>query len=187
MDVRTPPAFATDAGELSEFLVHAKHWRCPHCGREGTLIGHGQLSGYGEAGAFPVLRGRRLLCSSKRRKNPGCGRTCSTLLAGVIRGFVLRTVTLLRFIVGVIGGQSRRAAWQTTGTTMTLSTGYRLWRRFGLAQSRLRSQLAARCAPPACSSPEPLAQLLAHLHLALPDAKCVLSDFQVTFQADLLG
>jgi len=164
-----------------------KLWACPHCGRTGTLIGHGFLRGYAEWGSTQVVRGRRLFCSDRHRR-PGCGRTFSVLMATVLAGFVVRTLMLFRFVEQVLSGLTRKAAWQAVARgALSLSSGYRLWRRLKDEQGALRSRLCRECAPPACDHAEPLAALLGHLRAVVPAAGCLFAGFQVHFQRDLLG
>jgi hypothetical protein len=164
-----------------------KLWSCPHCGRTGTLIGHGFLRGYEEQGQGIAQRGRRIFCSDRYRRQ-GCGRTFSVLAATALAGFVVRTVTLFRFVEKVLAGLTRKTAWQAaTRGALSLSSGYRLWRRMQNEQSALRSRLCRQCAPPVCPSPEPLAALLAHLRVLLPAATCLFTAFQTCFQRGLFG
>ena len=164
-----------------------KLWSCPHCRRSGTLIGHGFLSGYEEQGQAIAQRGRRIFCSDRYRRQ-GCGRTFSVLASTALAGFVVRTLTVFRFVEHVLAGLTRNAAWQAAALgAFSLSSGYRLWRRLQHAQSALRSRLCRQCAPPACPHSEPLAALLAHLRAVLPSAACLFTAFQADFQRGLFG
>lgn len=158
-----------DGAELSDVLFGIKLVACPHCRQTGALIGHGLLRGYAERGSERVVRGRRLFCSNRARRR-GCGRTFSVKLATVLAGFLVRTFTLFRFAHAVLGGLTRRAAWiaETCGA-FALSSGYRLWRRLGAAQSALRARLSRQAPAPECAAREPLAQLIAHLGVVLGD------------------
>lgn len=131
------------------------------------------------------MRGRRFFCSSRFRR-AGCGRTFSVLLMTVIAGFSVRAHTLFRFVEAALGGLSRSAAWQVVAAgALSLSSGYRLWRRVREAQSALRARLCRQRAPPACLHPEPLAALLAHFRSAFPDAVCPFSSLQAYSQQGL--
>jgi hypothetical protein len=86
------------------------------------------------------------------------------LLSTLLRGFVVRTVTLFRFASAVVSGLTRRAAWLGASSgALSLSSGYRLWQRLHAAQSALRVRLSCYAPAPDCSAGEPLSQLLAHL------------------------
>jgi hypothetical protein len=157
-----PPRFVRDEPALASVLLGLKLAQCPHCRRTGALIGHGLLRGYAEQTSEVVVRGRRVFCSNRGRQ-PGCGRTFSVLLTTVLSGFVVRTLTLFRFASAVLSGLTRRSAWLGAAVgALSLSSGYRLWRRLGGAQSWLRARLCSVTAPPLCDAREPLGQLFAH-------------------------
>jgi hypothetical protein len=90
------------------------------------------------------------------------------LLSTVLSGFVVRTLTLLCFATAVLSGLTRRGAWlREAGGGLSLSSGYRLWRRLCEAQSMLRGRLCRLAPPPDSAAREPLAQLLAHVVLVV--------------------
>jgi hypothetical protein len=162
-----------DEPALADVLLGLKLAQCPHCRQTGALIGHGFLRGYAERSSALVVRGRRVFCSN-RGLRPGCGRTFSVLLSTVLAGFVVRTLTLFRFASAALSGLTRRSAWLgAAGGALSLSSGYRLWRRLSGAQSWLRARLCNAASPPACGAHEPLAQLFAHVGVvvgaAVPD------------------
>lgn len=109
-----PRRFVSSEAALDEARWAAKLQACPHCGRTGTLIGHGMLFGYAERTQERVVRGRRLFCSNRNRR-PGCGRTLSIWLGAVIAGFVVRTRTLSHFVGEITEGKTRKAAWKRAG------------------------------------------------------------------------
>jgi hypothetical protein len=176
----TAPRFVRDETALAGVLFGIKLVPCPHCRRSGALIGHGFLRGYAECGSEQVLRGRRFFCSNRALQR-GCGRTFSVMLMTVLAGFVVGTLTLLCFAQVVLGGLTRRAAWLCGASrAFSLSSGYRLWRRLQDAQSALRARLCREAAAPACTSREPLAQLLAHFGAVLGEGEV---DLFAAFQA----
>jgi hypothetical protein len=182
--VRTQ-CFVEGEAELRQAHLHIKLQPCPHCGRTGTLIGHGFRRGYAEEASEQVIRGRRFFCSNRYRR-PGCGRTFSVLLASRLRGFVVSAVTLFHFVEQVALGLARRAAWWVaTKGALSVSSGYRLWRRLSGAQSALRTRLCRECPPPASGHHEPLVGLLEHFRKAFPDAACAFSSFQLAAQRGL--
>lgn len=165
--------------------LDAKAQACPHCGLYGTLNAHGWLLGYAEIGSARIVRGRRLYCSSRFRR-PGCGRTLSVLLANMIAGFTVTTRTLARFVVAVVAGACRKAAWERAqGAGLSLRSGYRLWARIDRAQSALRTRLCRIAPPPQTRSVLPMAQLVAHLSAIFGSAEHALSRFQSHFQVSL--
>jgi hypothetical protein len=192
MIVATAPRFVRDRHVLDELLTHARQMACPHCHRQGTLVGHGLLTGYAERGGEREVRGRRLLCSG-RASVQGCGRTFSVLLATVIARFTARTETISALLEQVAFGFSRKAAWERMHSAddeasgLSLRSGYRLWDRLLSAQSGIRAALFDRTAQPAVSDARPIAQMLAHLHHAFGDGGCVLAAFQLAMQRGLFG
>jgi hypothetical protein len=92
------------------------------------------------------------------------------LLSTLLCGFVVRTVTLFCFATAVLSGLTRRAAWlRETRGALSLSSGYRLWRRLHEAQSVLRGRLCRKAPPPDSPAREPLAQLVVHFRLVVGD------------------
>lgn len=172
--------------ELLQYQRGLKFVSCPHCGQVGFLICHGFLRGYADVGQEIVVRGWRFFCSNRYRRR-GCGRTFSVLLADVLWGFVVRAATLWRFVQGVAGGLSRKAAWERAQTGFSLESGYRLWRRLQSAQSRIREMLCRERPPPQSSSDEPLFQLAAHLQCVFASDECPFAGFQTRFQTAVLG
>lgn len=160
---------------------------CPHCRRCGALIGHGFLRDYAECGSEQVVRGRRFFCSNRSHRW-GCGRTFSVALTTVLAGFVVRTLTLLSFAQAVLAGLTRRAAWlRERRGTLSLSSGYRLWRRLQAAQSALRARLSRETPASACAAREPLAQLFAHFGAVLGGDADLLAAFQAHTQRGLFN
>lgn len=179
--------FARDEGELRGAHLGIKLAVCPYCGKTGTLTGHGWLRGYAERAQTRVIRGRRFFCSN-RFLRPGCGRTFSVLLETVLAGFVVRALTLFRFLEQVALGHTRKASWLSVAAgAFSLSSGYRLWRRLRDAQSSLRPRLFRRSLPPDCSHSEPVVALFEHFRAAFPNALCPFSELQSHSQRDLLA
>lgn len=168
-----------DATALGQVLFGIKLAACPHCQRTGALIGHGFLRGYAEHGSRIGVRGRRIFCSDRGRR-PGCGRTYSVKLSTVLCGFTVRTLTLWCFVQAVLSGLTRRAAWlREAGGALSLSTGYRLWRRLCAAQSALRARLCREAPAPDCAARQPLSQLVAHLAIVVGGGQADrLADYQ---------
>jgi hypothetical protein len=160
------PCFVSEEAALSAVLFGLKLAPCPHCRRTGALNGHGLLRGYAEGDSAVVVRGRRVFCSNRARR-PGCGGTFSVKLSTVLAGFLVRTLTLWLFASAVVSGVTRRGAWlgatRATGAKLSLSSGYRLWRRLSGAQSALRVRLWREAPAPWSAAHEPLAELLAHV------------------------
>lgn len=181
-----PQRFVRDRQALNDVLAEAKQISCPHCHRMGMVVGHGRLMGYAEHTSEQEIRGRRLLCSRRSRRS-GCGRTFSVLMATMVAGFTVRTHSLSRLLERVVAGLCRKAAWEQSGASLTLRSGYRLWARLVNAQSRVRTKLCAMMPPPACTDERPVAQMLAHLRQALGPSECVFAAFQLAFQCGVFA
>ena len=175
--------FVHDAKEWSTLAERLKLMPCPHCKVVGTLIRHGFLRGFDASQpGGKTLRARRVFCSN-RHARPGCGRTFSVWCADKIRRLSLSTSALWKFlqraaasgILGAIGAADRRLCDRTW---------LRIWKRFHLGQSKIRTALWGQCPPPppAEPTPRPAAQVLAHLQAAFPAADCPVAAFQHTLR-----
>src|SRR5690242_970064 len=140
-----------------------KQTACPHCKIVGTLIRHGFLYGFDDKSPRrKTVRARRVFCSN-RNARPGCGRTFSVWIADKIRRLGLTTGALWRFLQRAAAG-SISAAIRAAGSQRSDRTWQRIWKRFDLGQSMIRTALAAQCPPPelpAESAQRPAAQVLA--------------------------
>jgi hypothetical protein len=175
-------------GEQTWFYRNAQEWEamaerlkqtpCPYCKIFGTLIQHGFLYGFDDSSPpRKTMRARRIFCSNRNARR-GCGRTFSVWMADKIRRLSLTTAALGRFLQrAVVDGIL--AAIRTSDYHRSDRTWLRVWKRFRLAQSPIRTALAGCCPPPALSAEHPpAAQVLAHLHAAFPDAPCPIAAFQ---------
>jgi hypothetical protein len=176
-------------------IVSAKHWfyrtaeqwmaiaerlkqtPCPHCQVVGALIRHGLLYGFDETSKQKTLRARRIFCSNRNQRR-GCGRTFSVWLADKIRRLGLTTNGLWRFLQRAVADGIRAASHGSDGPRSE-RTLLRLWKRFQLSQSTIRTALFGRCPPPELPAEyRSAAQVLAHLQDAFPDAPCPIAAFQ---------
>lgn len=143
-----PPRFAPDETALARLGLQAKHWRCPHCGRTGTMNAHGSLRGAAETlPGKDALRGRRFFCSNRGRR-PGCGRTWSVVLSQVLRYAIVRTASLWRFCRGWLSGLSVLSAWEQARGGFSIESAYRWARRWRRAEPALRTRLFRGREPP---------------------------------------
>jgi hypothetical protein len=162
---------------------------CPHCKVVGTLIRHGYLRGHDEGSPQrKTVRARRVFCSN-RQARPGCGRTVSVWFADKVRRLGLTTACLWRFLQLALAG-SILAAIRAIDCHLSDRTLQRIWKRFALGQSQIRTALSACCPPPpwpahwsAAIPHRPAAHVLAHLQAAFPDADCPITAFQHTLRA----
>lgn len=173
--------FYRNTDEWNAIVERLKQTPCPHCKRVGTLIRHGFLYGFDEQSQRKTLRARRIFCSN-RTARPGCGRTFSVWLAHKIRRLGLTTTALWRFLQHAVA-HGIRAALRDFHYPLSDRTLLRIWRRFHLAQSKLRTALLGRCSPPPLPAEHrSVAEVLAHLQAAFPDDRCPITTFQLTLR-----
>jgi hypothetical protein len=182
--VSDQPWFCFTDEEWNTRAESLKRMPCPHCKVVGALNRHGYLYGFDDSvPSRNTVRARRVFCSN-RQARPGCGRTFSVWYADKIRRLSLTTACLWRFLQRAVAG-SLCAALSAVHCHLSDRTWQRVWKRFHLAQSRIRTALLARCPPPELpprSPPppahRPAAQVLAHLQAAFPKADCPVASFQ---------
>ena len=170
--------FYRSAEEWNALAGRLKQTPCPHCKIVGTLICHGFLYGFDDSSpSRKTRRARRVFCSN-RNARPGCGRTFSVWPADKIRRLSLSTRAVWRFLQGA-AADGLRAAVRGASSHFSDRTWCRIWKRFRLGQSKIRTALSGRCPPPTLPAKhEPAAQTLAHLHAAFPNADCPIATFQ---------
>jgi hypothetical protein len=164
--------------EWNALAERLKQTPCPRCKVVGMLIRHGLLYGFDDSSPRrKTLRARRIFCSNRQARR-GCGRTFSVWLADKIRRLGLTTGALWRFLQGALG-KGIRAASRAAAGHLSDRTWQRIWRRFDLAQSKIRTALSGRCLPPQLPAEHrPAAHVLAHLQAAFPNAHCPIAAFQ---------
>jgi hypothetical protein len=179
--MRERRCFYRNDDEWHAFAERLKQMPCPHCHAVGTLIRHGHLYGYDQSHpSQKTLRAHRIFCSNRHART-GCGRTFNVWCADKIRRLSLTANALWRFL--------QRAALDTIAAAIRAvldcrrsdRTWQRIWKRFDLGQSNIRTALAALCPPPNVpTSHRPAAHVVAHLKAAFPDANCPITAFQHT-------
>jgi hypothetical protein len=173
--------FCRSEKEWDAIAERLKQTPCPHCQAVGTLNRHGFLRGYDEGDSQrKAIRARRIFCSNRYRRR-GCGRTFSVWLADKIRRLSVTTHALWRFLQHAVAGSITAACRGVADCRRSDRTWQRIWKRFHLSQSKLRTALSAYCPPPeppAKPSRRPATQVVAHLRAAFPDANCPITDFQ---------
>lgn len=174
--------FCRSSQEWATRAERLKLTPCPHCKVVGALIRHGSLRGYDELSPQrKTVRARRLFCSN-RQARPGCGRTVSVWFPDKIRRLSLTTNGLWRFLQRA-AADGLRAAIRAVPCHLSDRTWQRLWKRFGLGQSKIRTALSGRCPPPflpAQPGHQPALHVRAHLRAAFPHADCPIATFQIT-------
>jgi hypothetical protein len=150
---------------------------CLYCKPLGTLNSHGALTD--QSG---VVRGIRLWCCPRRGSHPGCGKTFSIWLPGVLPGYSVPSLVLASFLLAWSQLQGDLlAAWQQAKTGFSTDSAYRWVRRFSLNQGEVRTQLCRARAPPPPLGDGILADLFEHLSLVLEN-KDFIKTFQIRFQ-----
>lgn len=100
---------------------------------------------------------------------------------------------LSEFLLGLLNGDSIRAAFARLPVGLALETFYSIRRRFIQHTAELRTLLSRLRPPPPCPQSEPWRHTMAHLQSVFPDpasgtlAHCLLSAFQLRFQKSVLG
>jgi hypothetical protein len=176
--------FYRDDHHWLTFAQQLKLTPCPHCTKVGLLIRHGHLYGYDESNSSQTTpRGHRIFCSN-RHQRPGCGRTFTVWSADKIRRLSLTADALWRFLTCVVAHSLAAAIRAALDCRRSDRTWQRLWRRFRLGQSNLRTALSSLCPPPQLpASHRPADHVIAHLQAAFPDAPCPITAFQLTLQS----
>lgn len=171
--------FYRNTQEWDALWQRLKQTPCPHCQVVGMLIRHGSLYGYDHnSPQRKTRRGRRIFCSNRNARR-GCGRTFSVFRADTIRRLSLTTRSLFNFLKHAVA-DTIAAAIRAANCLLSDRTWQRLWKRFDLAQSPIRTALAGRCPPPQVPAGCPAAHVLAHLQAAFPDDDCPIAAFQQT-------
>jgi hypothetical protein len=185
--------FCRGDDEWNAIAERLKLMPCPHCDVVGELIRHGYAYGFDETNPrHKTVRGRRIFCSNRNRRR-GCGLTFCIWLADSIRRLSLTTRAVWTFlqlaVAGAVGALAAAIRAADAEGRRSDRTWQRLWTRFLLGQSKIRTTLLRRCPPPespAASQAESptkshrrsAAQVLAHLKAAFPDADCPIAAFQ---------
>ena len=179
--------YASDQ-ELTD-IHHRLHLTfCPLCKRVGTLILHGWLYGYADTDdGLRVCRGRRVLCSNRRKRNLGCGHTFSIWIVETLCRCRLGALKLWTFLKNTLRLDDKAKAFLGLNAGLSSSSAYRIWKRFANRQSHLRTALSRLCPPPQQpATRQPAAQTIAHLQAAFPDAACPIVAFQQQLQIAFL-
>ena len=158
---------------------------CPHCRCVGNLIRHGFLRGYDEKNQqTKAVRGWRIFCSNRNRAT-GCGRTFSIWVASKVKRLFLTAESLWAFLKQAATG-NKQQAFRKLESGLSDSAPYRIWKRFLLAQSAIRTALAAICELPTITARHPAEQTLAHVETAFNEDACPIVAFQVWSQTSFM-
>ena len=179
--------FYNSSKDFQQFYYGLKQIPCPHCKLIGSLILHGYLSGYDEkVYGKRTIRGRRIFCSNRNRR-PGCGKTFSLLAANSLKGFNICAHSLWHFLNNIAKGMCKIQALRSLNIPFSDSTVYRLFKKFSIGQSRIRTILLRHCPPLKPSNiHNPAIQTIFHLKSAFNTSPCPITAFQQSFQTPFL-
>lgn len=173
--------------EIFQFHSRLKFMVCPFCGLIGALILHGYLRGYIKNKLS--RRGIRIICNNRRKKKrKGCGKSFSYLYSFLIKGYNYTTEQLWHVALKISNSVTIKDAFFTSGFSCTLKTIYRVWKKFRLRQSAIRSALLSYTHRqlPNTVYPQALQETVTHLVLLFPQAFCPLEAFQHTCNVSIL-
>ena len=175
-----------DQAALQLYLLALKGRRCPLCHCAESLNRHSFLFGNDPAQANGQrLRGQRVFCSDRGQRG-GCGRTFSVFLADVLPRFTFTATLLWQWLGLLVAGQTVFATADTF-SPFALETLYHLRARLRLRLDRLRAYLCRLGPAPQSAQADPLLQTMEHFRIAFPRGDCPPRDFQIHFQAALMG
>jgi hypothetical protein len=174
------PRFYRSDEQWLSIVEQLKLTPCPHCNRVDSLILHGFLYGFDDSSPQRMTRrARRIFCSNRNRRT-GCGRTFTVWPAHRIRRRSLTAHTLWSFLQRAVT-DTLADAIRTASSHLSHRTWQRIWSRFLVAQSTIRTALTAR-RPPAIPPPNSLhssaAQTIAHLQSVFPNDNSPIASFQ---------
>lgn len=174
-----PSFYETDEFQLIRQKI--KIYDCPHCKRSGYLIFHGFIKGYDVLRGITVIKGRRIFCSNRFRKQ-GCGRTWSIYLSGYIPKFSIDVKTLSNILSGA---KNPFKTWKETETGICKTSFYRITNRFIQSTPKIRTQLIVKYKPPPFIEYH-LFSTIKHLKSLNINLETALTMFQFTFQVPIL-
>lgn len=178
----TVPRFYDSDEDLEKIGCRLYLMFCPLCKRVGTLILHGWLHGYADDNTgLRVCRGRRVLCTNRRKRHPGCGHTFSIWVVETLWRSRLGATKLWTFLKHAVRLGDKANALLALKTGLSVSSAYRIWTRFIHRQSHIRTALATRCPPPILNG-QPIEETIAHLEAAFPNASNPIVAFQQQLQ-----
>ena len=173
--------------EVDALLARLKITACPHCKRVGTLIRHGVLRGNdNHHPREKSVRAYRVFCSNRNRAI-GCGRTLSVWLPSSVKRLFLTADSLWAFLKQAALSGNKMRSFRSLHSGLSDSAPYRIWKRFLLAQSAIRTALCTLCKPPDNASERPAELTLAHLETAMERHSLgPVAAFQVTLQTSFV-
>ena len=181
--------FYDSENDFRKFYAILKQVMCPHCKLIGKLILWGYLRGNAEDHPNKrVIRGRRVFCNNRNNSNSGCGRTFSVLAAKMIKNFCITAESLWCFLKNNVTLTNKPDDTLIKNDfPLTVSSAYRLWKKFLDSQSKIRSFLTRLCqAPQLPETSRPETQTIKHLKSAFNLSPCPITAFQDHFQRSFI-
>jgi hypothetical protein len=175
--------------EFCQFYKNLKQTMCPFCKFIGALILWGYLRGNDEDSPNKkVVRGRRVFCNNRKKRNNGCGHTFSVLAANTLKNFCITAESLWRFLKDNVTLRSKpEEPVKIKDFPLTKFSAYRLLKKFSESQSKLRSWLTRICQVPKLPKTTQAAiQTIEHLKAAFSESTCPISAFQDHFQRSFI-
>lgn len=177
------PKFYKSENDFEKIHHKLKLYKCPYCNLIGFLILHGYQKGYDKTGKAPdSMRGHRIFCSNRKKRN-GCGRTICILLSNILKHFTIDTNILWKFISYIFKGHNKAEGFRKILYMFSISTAYRIWRKFCFNQTFIRTILHKISKPPDNKTCNPILQTIEHLKTIKVELVCPISSFQHRFQS----
>ena len=153
----------------------------------GSFVLHGFLPGYPpHGGNTEIQKGRRILCSKRRKRRRGCGRTCSLLLSWFTPRLCYCMGSMWEFFLSFAHGSSLSKLSHLL--QVSYKSAYRLCCRFKQAQPKIRTLLLKITSPPESKDTSvPHLQTIHHLSKVFPSPLKPLIAFQHQFQQPIFG
>lgn len=177
--------FFNSVKDINVYLRSLNTLVCPFCGATSTMVRHGYRY-WSISPEQSGIRAWRIHCK-KRNGRGGCGRAPSLYLTDTILYHCFNTAQIWGFIEALKSKCSVKAAWESCTTSLSLDTGYRLYKRINKCQSVLRTHLTSRGPPPKTEKAvAPLFQVFEHLKEVFGDL-CPPREYQSHFQRNFLS
>ena len=167
--------------KISNYLDRLKLLSCPHCHNTGFLNKHDTLHGPWKNKRSKIFRGRRAFCSNRGGK-AGCGKTISLILSSYIKSYSVPSAAFWQFLVFILAGKNVHHIFCLSEFLFSLTTHYRLYKRFLLNQTKIRTCLCREHSAPKSNYPEPLKQTIEHMLFFFKDCHNPAGAFQNQFQ-----
>lgn len=156
---------------------------CLKCGLTGFLNWHGFITGESDKNdGTSVQRGHRIFCNNRGLCN-GCGKTFSIYYSNIMPHQNISAVMLWHFLCAVVEKIPIYLIPIKKYLSLSITSAYRLWKRFQLNQTHIRSFLTRIHSPPELlHETQPELQCIDHLKISFEENLCAIAGFQNKFQ-----